>query len=105
MVIDDYSSFAWGSSEGAFFGSNGDYDIYDFRSPDDTRRTDEAQAMLNGRFDALGVGHELTVGTSAQRRTLDQRPSYMEWVGTGNIYTGAPAFDPSDKPIRLANVA
>lgn len=100
VVIDDYSSFAWGSSEGAFFGSNGDYDIYDFRSPDDTRRTDEAQAMLNGRFDALGVGHELTVGTSAQRRTLDQGPSYMEWVGTGNIHTGAPAFDPSDKPIR-----
>ncbi|WGV19250.1 TonB-dependent siderophore receptor [Pseudomonas putida] len=100
VVIDDYSSFAWGSSEGAFFGGNGDYDIYDFRSPDDTRRTDEAQAMLNGRFDALGVGHELTVGTSAQRRTLDQRPSYMEWVGTGNIHTGAPAFDPSDKSVR-----
>lgn len=100
VVIDDYSAFAWGSSEGAFFGSNGDYDIYDFRSPDDTRRTDEAQAMLNGRFDALGVGHELTMGASAQRRTLDQRPSYMEWVGTGNIHTGAPAFDPSDNPIK-----
>ena len=99
VVIDDYSAFAWGSSEGAFFGSNGDYDIYDFRSPDDTRRTDEAQAMLNGHFDALGVGHELTVGTSAQRRTLDQRPYYNEWLGTGNIYTGAPAFDPSDKTV------
>lgn len=99
VVIDDYSAFAWGSSEGAFFGSNGDYDIYDFRSPDDTRRTDEAQAMLNGHFDALGVGHELTVGTSAQRRTLDQRPYYNEWLGTGNIHTDAPDLDPSDKPV------
>ncbi|MDF0732627.1 TonB-dependent siderophore receptor [Pseudomonas entomophila] len=99
VVIDDYSSFAWGSSEGAFFGSNGDYDIYDFRSPDDTRRIDEAQATLDGRFDALGVGHELTVGTSAQRRTLDQRPYYNEWLDTGNIYTGAPALEPSDKPV------
>ncbi|WP_194787818.1 TonB-dependent siderophore receptor [Pseudomonas sp. UFMG81] len=99
VVIDDYSAFAWGSSEGAFFGSNGDYDIYDFRSPDDTRRIDEAQAMLDGRFDAFGVGHELTVGASAQRRTLDQRPYYNQWLGTGNIYTGAPALAPSDKPI------
>lgn len=99
VVIDDYSAFAWGSSEGSYFGSNGDYDIYDFRSPDDTRRIDEAQAMLDGRFDALGVSHELTVGTSAQRRTLDQRPGYNEWRGTGNIHTGAPAVEPSDKPI------
>ncbi|MGN8252154.1 TonB-dependent siderophore receptor [Pseudomonas sp. SMV7] len=99
VVIDDYSSFAWGSSQGAFFASNGDYDIYDFRSPDDTRRTDEAQAVLNGRFDALGVAHELTVGSSAQRRTLDQRPYYNEWLGTGNIYTGTPVLTPSDKPV------
>lgn len=90
VVIDDYSAFAWGSSEGAFFGSNGDYDIYDFRSPDETRRTDEAQAMLDGRFEALGVGHELTVGASAQRRTVDQRPSYNIPVGTGNINSDAP---------------
>ncbi|MGR6653609.1 TonB-dependent siderophore receptor [Pseudomonas mosselii] len=99
VVIDDYSAFAWGSSEGAFFGSNGDYDIYDFRSPDDTRRTDEAQATLDGRFDALGVSHELTLGTSAQRRTLDQRPYYNEWIGSGNINSNAPAYAPSGKPI------
>lgn len=61
VVIDDYSSFAWGSSEGAYFSEAGDYDIYDYRSPDDTRRTDEAQVALNGRFDSLGVGHELTI--------------------------------------------
>ncbi len=100
VVIDDYSAFAWGSSEGAFFGSNGDYDIYDFRSPDDRRRTDEAQAMLSGHFEALGAGHDLTLGGSAQRRTLDQRPSYMDWIGKGNIYTGAPLLEPSANPIE-----
>ncbi|PVZ39529.1 TonB-dependent siderophore receptor [Pseudomonas sp. CC120222-01a] len=101
VVIDDYSAFAWGSEGGwqSHFSPEGDYDIYDFRSPDDTRRTDEAQAMLNGHFDALGVQHDLTVGSSAQRRTLDQRPYYNELVGSGNIYTGAPAVAPSDKPI------
>ncbi|MFK8329362.1 TonB-dependent siderophore receptor [Pseudomonas sp. BJa5] len=97
VVIDDYSSFAWGSSEGAYFSSAGDYDIYDYRSPDDTRRTDEAQATLSGRFDALGLGHELTLGSSAQRRTLDQRPYFNEWIGSGNIYQDTPALAPSDK--------
>ena len=98
-IIDDYSAFAWGSSEGAFFSGTGDYDIYDFRSPDDTRRIDEVQATLDGHFDALGVGHELTLGTSAQRRTQDQRPYYNEWLGTGGIATGAPALAPSFNPV------
>ncbi|MGE8469143.1 MAG: TonB-dependent siderophore receptor [Pseudomonas putida] len=102
VVIDDYSAFAWGSEEGwqSHFSPEGDYDIYDFRSPDDTRRTDEAQAMLNGRFDAMGVSHELTLGTSAQRRTVDQRSYYNELLEQGgNIYNGSPAQPPSDKPI------
>lgn len=97
VVIDDYSSFAWGcfyvdSCDANYFSPQGDYDIYDFRSPDDTRRTDEAQTTLTGRFAALGVDHELTVGGSAQRRTLDQRPTFNERVGTGNIYQETPAF-------------
>lgn len=101
VVIDDYSAFAWGSDSGwqSHFSPDGDYDIYDFRSPDDTRRTDEVQATLDGRFDALGVGHELTLGTSAQRRTLDQRPYYNQLLGSGNIDTGAPSLDPSSNPI------
>jgi iron complex outermembrane receptor protein len=99
VVIDDYSSFAWGWGDTAYFSETGDYNIYDFRSPDDTRRTDEAQAALNGRFNAMGLSHELTVGASAQRRTLDQRPSYMEWIGTGTINQPTPAYPPSDKPI------
>ncbi len=104
VVIDDYSAFAWGSNGGwsSHFSPEGNYDIYDFRSPDDTRRIDEAQAMLDGRFDAFGVGHELTLGSSAQRRTLDQRPSFNELLDPlrpGNIYTGIPALDPSDKPL------
>ncbi|CAI8866939.1 iron complex outermembrane recepter protein [Pseudomonas donghuensis] len=99
VVIDDYSSFAWGSSEGAYFSEAGDYGIYDYRSPDDTRRTDEAQVALNGRFDNLGVGHELTIGSSAQRRTLDQRPYFNEWIDSGNIYQQTPVLEPSEKTL------
>ncbi|MGC5703789.1 TonB-dependent siderophore receptor [Pseudomonas sp. NFXW11] len=97
VVIDDYSSFAWGCydcgvpGKGNFFGYDGKYDIYDFRSPDDTRRNDEVQAVLNGRFDTAGLGHELSVGTSAFRRVVDNRDQIMHRVGnddgSGNIHS------------------
>ena len=59
VVIDDYSSFAWGgcttgciNANGNYFSPEGNYDIYDFRSPDDTRRNDEVQACLLYTSDA-----------------------------------------------------
>ncbi|WP_433885013.1 TonB-dependent siderophore receptor [Pseudomonas vranovensis] len=98
VVIDDYSSFAWGSGGGmaAHFSPEGDYDVYDFRSPDDTRRIDEAQVALNGRFELAGLSHELTVGSGAQRRTLDQRPTFNQLIGSANIYQATPALEPFD---------
>lgn len=105
VVIDDYSAFAWGGcsqgtacSQGNYFTPAGGYDIYDFRSPDDTRRNDEAQATLSGAFNTGALGHELTVGSSALRRVVNNREQIMEWIGSGNIdaepeqfprYTGA----------------
>ncbi|MDY7534177.1 TonB-dependent siderophore receptor [Pseudomonas sp. Bout1] len=88
VVIDDYSSFAWGgdtAGNGNYFSPEGDYGIYDFRSPDDTRRDDEIQAAMTGLFNTGGLGHELTFGTSAFRRIVDNREPINEWVGTGNI--------------------
>ena len=93
VVIDDYSSFAWGGctvgcvtpNVGNYFTPEGGYDIYDFRSPDDTRRNDEVQAALSGRFDTGLIGHELTVGTSAFRRVVDNREAINHWLGSSNI--------------------
>ncbi|WP_263263174.1 TonB-dependent siderophore receptor [Pseudomonas sp. RIT-PI-S] len=99
VVIDDYSAFPWGCYGAAScastavpntFSSEGDYDIYDFRSPNDTRRVDEAEAALSGRFDLAGLRHELDLGLSAQRRTVDSHDEINEWVGSGNI-NAAPA--------------
>lgn len=90
VVIDDYSSFAYGcwgcGGNDLFFGPNGDYDIYDFRSPDDTRQTDDAELALSGQFKLAGMQHHLELGLSAMRRTLDYREPINEWVGAGNIY-------------------
>lgn len=102
VVIDDYSSFAWGCYGSTscssvkvpnYFSPEGNYDIYDFRSPDDTRRNDEVQAVLNGRFDAAGLGHELSVGTSAFRRVVNKREAINESFGSGNINN-----EPEDHP-------
>lgn len=105
VVIDDYSAFPWGCYGAAscadsavpnYFSPEGDYDLYDFRSPDDTRRNDELEAALHGQFATGWLRHELTLGTSAFRRVLDSRPEINEWVGSGNIYTGIGAVAPYD---------
>ena len=109
VVIDDYSSFAWGcygsqnctnAAVPNYFSPQGDYDIYDFRSPDDTRRNDEVQAALSGQFDTGGIGHELTVGTSAFRRVVDQRELINEVIGSGNIYREPEDFARYDGPVN-----
>ncbi|WP_411379919.1 TonB-dependent siderophore receptor [Pseudomonas sp. MPB26] len=103
VVIDDYSSFAWGgatSGVGNTFTPEGNYDIYDYRSPDDTRRDDEVQAAMTGLFDTGGLGHELTFGTSAFRRVIDKRKPVNEWIGSGSIYADAPTFSPTDVPLN-----
>ncbi|MBC3258905.1 TonB-dependent siderophore receptor [Pseudomonas paralactis] len=105
VVIDDYSSFAWGcyyvnTCNANTFSPEGDYDIYDYRSPDDTRRDDEVQAAMTGLFDAAGLSHELTFGTSAFRRVIDKRESVNEHIGSGNIYQDAPSFPPTSEPLK-----
>ena len=106
VVIDDYSSFAWGGATtglGNYFTPEGNYDVYDYRSPDDTRRDDEVQAAMTGVFDTAGLGHELTFGTSAFRRVIDKRKSVNEYIGTTNIDEDAPSFTPTDKPLNASH--
>ncbi|MGZ0714294.1 TonB-dependent siderophore receptor [Pseudomonas palleroniana] len=103
VVIDDYSSFAWGGDTtglGNYFSAQGDYGIYDYRSPDDTRRDDEVQAAMTGLFDTAGLGHELTFGTSAFRRVIDKRKPVNEYIGSGNINDDAPSFPATNVPLN-----
>ncbi|MDQ1110328.1 iron complex outermembrane receptor protein [Stenotrophomonas rhizophila] len=105
-VIQDNVAFAYGcyyaagcadgSVPGNYFAPNGDYDIYDYRSPDDVRRNDEARGELRGRFSTGAVEHELSVGLSAFHRTVDKRQNVNEYVGTANIGDAqVPVFNPS----------
>lgn len=108
VVIDDYSAFAWGCYGSAscasdavpnHFSSDGGYDIYDFRSPDDTRRNDEVEAAMTGQFSTGTLRHELTFGTSAFRRTVDTRGTFNEFVGSGNIHEVPETVAPADLPL------
>ncbi len=112
-VINDNVAFAYGcayaaacadGAPGYFFAPNGDYDVYDFRSPDDTRQNDEVRAVLTGSFATGTVDHELNLGATAFRRTMDQRPYVYDYVGTANIdEREPPVFAPSpNEPGPLA---
>ncbi len=103
-VIDDNVAFAYGcfyalqcldgSHPGNFFAPNGDYDVYDYRSPDDTRADDQARATLQGHFDDAAVSHDFSVGVSAFHRTIDRRVDVYDYVGTANIADVDPPYFP-----------
>lgn len=103
-TIDDNVAFAYGcyyvdacaSLPGNHFGPNGEYDIYDYRSPDDTRISDSARASLEGRFATGTLQHVLTLGVDWRYRSITRRASVNEYVGSANIDDlDPPVFAPS----------
>ncbi|MBB3228055.1 iron complex outermembrane receptor protein [Luteibacter sp. Sphag1AF] len=117
--IDDNVAFAYGcfytqacasgATPGYFFAPNGDYDIYDFRSPDDTRVNDEVKGVVHGSFDTGSIRHDLTAGISVFRRTMDQRAYVYDYVGSANIDENEPPVyapspnQPGDSVRRLTS--
>lgn len=105
-VIDDNVAFAYGcyytaacadgSHPGNYFSPDGDYDIYDYRSPDDTRISDQARATLAGSFRSGAVEHQLDVSVGAFHRSIERHRNVNEYVGSGNIFdVVVPQFPPS----------
>jgi iron complex outermembrane receptor protein len=95
-VIDDNSAFPYGSGTFAStsFAANGDFDVYDYRVPNDERRNDDAQAAVIGKFGTGAVQHELTLGLALTRRVIDKPDGVNDLVGSGNI-AGTPALPAS----------
>lgn len=114
-VIDDNVAYAYGcfyapecasgAAPGWFFAPNGDYDIYDYRSPNDSRRNHELRLSLNGLVETGAVSHELSLGAGALRRTIDRSPYVYDYVGTANIHDPvlvvfAPSPNAPGTPVR-----
>ncbi|WP_202742168.1 TonB-dependent siderophore receptor [Acinetobacter calcoaceticus] len=105
VVIDDYIVFPYGSyySSGnplAVFDKDGNYDLYDYRSPDDTRITNQFAAALNGQFNTGNVRHQVLFELQSTRKNLKRYKPSNELIENeiGNIYVDKPDFQmPTEK--------
>ncbi|MFA0924178.1 TonB-dependent receptor [Xanthomonas fragariae] len=107
-VINDFSAFAWGCYGAAncsdlampnFFSEQGEYDVYDYRSPDDTRVHDQLRATLEGHVVAGALDHRLSIGVDLLRRTIDRYGSVNAFVGSGSIDRDPEVFAQTDVPL------
>jgi iron complex outermembrane receptor protein len=111
---DDFAAFPFGCAAGGlFFGfcANGDYDVYDYQSEDESKSLLATQAMLQGRFATGALTHTATFGAS----TLRRRDKFGDCVygavdclgsaanGTSNLYNpvAVPASTITTGPVLL----
>ncbi|QNX07492.1 TonB-dependent siderophore receptor [Acinetobacter seifertii] len=105
VVIDDYIVFPYGSyySSGnplAVFDKDGNYDLYDYRSPDDTRITNQFAAGLNGQFNTGNLQHQVAFELQNTRKNLKRYDPSNQLIENeiGNIYVDKPDFPmPTEK--------
>ncbi|MEG1093030.1 MAG: TonB-dependent siderophore receptor, partial [Acinetobacter sp.] len=93
VVVDDYSAFAY------TFDQNGNYDIYDFRSPDDSYLTNQFKTGLNGKFNTGAWQHNLSLELSHAYKRHAQYDAINDWRGSGNIYNDPITYTPTDKAL------
>lgn len=105
VVIDDYIVFPYGSyyssgNELAVFDKDGNYDLYDYRSPDDTRITNQFAAGLNGQFKTGNIQHQVAFELQNTRKNLKRYDPSNQLIENeiGNIYVDKPDFQmPTEK--------
>lgn len=108
VVIDDYIVFPYGSyySSGnplAVFDKDGNYDLYDYRSPDDTRITNQFSAGLEGQFNTGNIQHQVAFELQNTRKNLKRYDPSNQLIENeiGNIYTDSSDF--KMPPEKLGN--
>ena len=99
---DDFTAFPYGcSAEKLYPGycANGDYDVYDYQSPNESKSQIGTQAQINGKLITAGFKHELAAGISSSQR----RDYFGDYVyalaGVSNIFHPTVVIrDPANKP-------
>jgi iron complex outermembrane recepter protein len=95
---DDRVAFPLGcDAEGIYdrFCSNGDVDLYDFRSEGERRRVNALQLKLMGRLETGAVKHDLSVGLLRASASDALPPSAFNGAGTINLATPTAALAPA----------
>jgi len=88
LTTDDRIAFPFGcGAEGNFdrYCSDGSFDLYDFRSENERRRTNALQVQLNGRLQTGAVSHAVTFGVLRSEFTARFQQQAFNYVGTGNV--------------------
>jgi len=88
LKTDDYIAFPYGcSAEDTYdrYCSDGTYDLYDFRSPGEERRTSVVDLALNGALLTSGVRHALTAGVQFNRVSHRFNRQAFNYAGIGNV--------------------
>lgn len=67
------------------FCSNGTYDLYDFRSENEERRTNALDVSIAGAFATGPVRHTLSLGVQLARATVRTEPLAFNFTGVGNV--------------------
>ncbi|AOA58159.1 TonB-dependent receptor [Acinetobacter larvae] len=104
VVVDDYSAFPWGcyssicqsTGLGNSFDQHGNYDLYDFRSPDDRYQSTQFKTGLKGTFATAAWQHHLNMELSASRKRHSQYEGANTLIGTGNIAQDSVTYLPAD---------
>ena len=111
LRTDDRIAFPFGCSDpnpppnGTYFADrycpNGNFDMYDFRSEDERRRTDVIDLSVQGKLRTGALTHALTTGVmrSAVHNRFQQQA--YNYVGTGNV--DGSAVNPADPTLTSEN--
>jgi len=79
--------------------ADGSFDLYDYRSENERRRTDALELALHGALEA-GMRHDLSAGVLRSRSSTRLPPQAFNFVGTGNVQgTLVTPADPSTFPV------
>ncbi|MBC3830145.1 TonB-dependent siderophore receptor [Undibacterium amnicola] len=103
---DDYTAFPYGcQAQNLFPGycANGDYDVYDYRSLNESKSLRGAQALLNGKFSTGDVLHKLAIGLSNSQRR-DYFGDYLyDYAGSSNLFhpVSIPPTNGKSGPVSL----
>ena len=106
---DDYTAFPYGcGAQDLYPGycANGDYDVYDYRSLNESKSLRGAQALLNGQFSTGNVQHKLAIGLSNSQRR-DYFGDYLyDYAGSSNLFhpVAVPPTNGKTGPVSLRRI-
>ncbi len=88
LTTQDRVAFPYGcgaENNYAVYCSDGSFDLYDYRSEGERRKTQALDVQVNGKLQTGGATHHLSVGALNTRYTQRLNQQAFNYVGTGHI--------------------